>query len=286
MTANATLPVISSFWHGSDLSWLETLCIKSFLDNGHRFVLYTAEDLRGIPHGTEIRHPSEVLWPPAFNIADNDRHRVAVFSDIFRLHLIQKMGFIWVDLDAYCVRPFDFESPYVFAPSQQETYPTGVLGLPQSSKTLKMMLDFVMAPNPSQPWRGARLQRINQQRTDNGETWGIEALPWGCSGPKAFGHFLKQTNEDIHASHIDSFYPLKTEHLWKLHAPHLPAPEIETDHVYSVHIYGHQKKIIAHALSGLPAAGSYLEYLCNRHAVDPHAQKVPILPWMREKNTT
>ena len=280
MQLKDSLPVIASFWYGSDLSWLEAVCIKSYLDRGHQFVLYTAGTLTGIPEGTDVRDVSEILWPAPFDITDNDRLRVAVFSDIFRLRMIEKTGFIWVDLDAYCVRPFDFDSPYVFARSKRDTFPNGVIGLPKDSTTLRLMLDFITSENPSQPWRGPHLQRVNRRRAEEGETWGIETLPWGCSGPKALTHFLKQSGEDHHAMTSDTFYPLAPEELWKLHLPQIATELIERDGVHSVHIYGHQKKIIANTMSGLPRDGSYLSRLCERHSIDPHKQLVPVLDWM------
>ncbi|WP_171178806.1 hypothetical protein [Ruegeria sp. HKCCD8929] len=276
-----SLPVAASFWYGSDLSWLEAVCIKSYLDRGHRFVLYTAEEISGVPDGAEIRPASEIFWPPPFPISDNDRLRVAVFSDIFRLHLVSRTGFIWVDLDAYCVHPFDFATPYVFGRSHRGTFPSGVMGLPQDSRTLAAMLEFVTSPNPSQPWRGTRMQRVNKRRVDRGETWGIESLPWGCSGPKAFGHFLAQTGEDRHAMQPDTFYPLAPEDLWKLHTSRVATAEIEREGVFSVHIFGHQKKKLAIEFFGLPAAGSYLDRLCSRHEIDPKEQGVLRLGWMR-----
>ena len=274
------LPVIGSFWYGSDLTWVETLCITSFLERGHRFVLYTAHPIRGVPKGAEIRPASDILWPPRFDISDNDRLRVAVFSDIFRLEMIQKTGFVWADLDAYCVRPFDFPTPYIFSPSERGTYPNGIMGLPGQSKTLAEMHAFLTRPNPSQPWRGDRLQRDNQRRIDKGERWGIEDLPWGCSGPKAFRHFLKATGEVDQAMPVETFYPLDPKVLWKLHAPAIATEEIERPGVHSVHIYGHQKKLIATRFGGLPRPGSYLARLCDRHGI--RAQDLPVrrLEWM------
>lgn len=55
MQLKDSLPVIASFWYGSDLSWLEAVCIKSYLDRGHQFVLYTAGTLTGIPEGTDFQ---------------------------------------------------------------------------------------------------------------------------------------------------------------------------------------------------------------------------------------
>ncbi len=277
----ATLPTIASFWFGSDLSWLEALCIQSYLDRGHQFVLYTLHEIKGFPDGAKVRPAAEILWPAPFDLRPDDRLGVAVFSDIFRLRLLQKTEFIWVDLDAYCVKAFDFSSPYVFGQSHTGNFPTGVLRLPESSGTLAQMLDFVTSANPTQPWRGARMHRRNRRRVRSGETWGIEALPWGSSGPKAFGHFLRQTNEDTYAMTADVFYPLPPKELWKLHATSVPTEKIERDAVHSVHIYGHQKKWMAEKTDGLPIRASYLHRLCDRHAIDPTANPIPALGWMK-----
>ncbi|NOD31416.1 hypothetical protein GS610_07700 [Ruegeria sp. HKCCD6228] len=273
-------PTIASFWFGSDLSWLEQLCLQSFLDHGHRFVLYVAHEVKGIPAGVETRPASDVFWPPPFVVKAEDRQGVAVFSDIFRLHLMRQGEMIWVDLDAYCVRAFEFSTDFVFGRSRRGDFPTGVLRLPTRSATLEQMLEFVMSSNPSQPWRGRRLQRHNRERTARGERWGIEALPWASSGPKAFGHFLRRTAEDRHAMAAETFYPLAQEELWKLHDPRIATNEIETEAVHSVHIYGHQKKLMANRMAGLPVSGSYLDRLCKRHGIEPSTAPILRLAWM------
>ncbi|MCG7519401.1 hypothetical protein [Ruegeria sp. Ofav3-42] len=273
---NRNLPVIASFWFGSDLSWLEALCIQSYLDNGHRFILYAAHDIEGIPDGVEIHPAGDILWPAPFELRPEDRQGVAVFSDIFRLRLMQKTQYIWVDLDAYCVKPFAFPSPYILGCSHSGNYPNGVLRLPENSETLALMYEFVTSANPTQPWRGGRLYRRNRRRIRDGETWGIETLPWGSSGPKALEFFLRQTGEESHVMQADVFYPLATEDLRKLHDPRIPTTEIERDTVHSVHVYGHQKKLLAGKTAGLPVTGSYLHRLCERHGINPSAN--PILP--------
>lgn len=275
-----SLPIIASFWFGSDLSWLEQLCIQSFLDQGHTFVLYLPHEVQGIPAGVQTRPASEIFGPSPYPLHPDDRQGVAVFSDIFRLHLMQKSEAIWVDLDAYCVKAFEFSSDWVFAHSKANDFPTGVLRLPKTAQTLVLMLDFVMSANPTQPWRGQQVRRRNREMIAKGESWGIETLPWGSSGPKAFGHFLRQTGEDSHAMEAESLYPLAPKELWKLHDPRIAPNEIETETVHSVHIYGHQKKLMANRMAGLPVSGSYLDRLCKRHGVDAKAAPILRLGWM------
>ena len=202
------------------------------------------------------------------------------FSDIFRLRLLKKTDYIWVDLDAYCVKPFNFDTPYMFGQSHTGNFPTGVLRLPARSETLNLMLNFVTSANPTQPWRGGPLHRRNRQRIQNGESWGIEALPWASSGPKAFAHFLHQTGEIRNAMPGDVFYPLSKHDLWKLHAPRISTAEIERDIVHSVHIFGHQKRVLLTKFAGLPVNGSYLHNICNRHGIDPEANPIQPVGWL------
>lgn len=274
------LPEVGSFWFGSDLSWLEQLCLTSFLDRGHRVTLYAPAGTGGIPAGVRHADPAEILWPPPFDIGGNDRLGVAVFSDIFRLELLAARRVIWVDADAYCVKPFDFPSPFVFTVAPNGNHPIGVLALPQDSEVLAQMRDFVRAPNPTQPWRGAKLRRMNAARIAKGERWGIQHLSWGCSGPKALRHFMGRSAEARHALPYPALYGLDVAELWKLHAPGIAPEAIERPGIYSIHIYGHQKKALALAHGGLPVPGSYLEALCHRHGVRPEAAPIPSLRWM------
>ncbi|WP_299352078.1 hypothetical protein [uncultured Shimia sp.] len=193
---------------------------------------------------------------------------------------MNKTSHIWVDLDAYCVEAFDFEANYVFGRAEDGSYPNGVLRLPPDSETLAHMTTFVTSPNPTQPWRGARLHRLNKARVDRGETWGIEALPWGCSGPKALTYFLEATGEDKHALPNQTFYPLSPAQLGQLHDPRVPVSDIERVGVYSVHIYGHQKRVIATRLGGVPLRGSYLDRLCQRHEINPTEHPVKAVGWL------
>jgi len=96
-----------------------------------------------------------------------------------------------VDLDAHCVKPFDFNLPNIFAPFGSN-FTNRVLCLEDNSPSLKAMIEFVQTPNPTKPWRGPRLHRRDAQRVEAGERWGIEALGLDCSGDPCFSHFLKK----------------------------------------------------------------------------------------------
>jgi len=45
----------------------------------------------------------------------NSTKSVSAFSNIFRYKLLYDRGGYWVDMDMVCLKPFDFDTPYVFS---------------------------------------------------------------------------------------------------------------------------------------------------------------------------
>ena len=93
-----------SFWHGSNLSPYHQLALKSFIDHGHRFLLFAYEKVK-VPAGVELCDASEILPRERIFL-----HKTAVgsgtvngFSDVFRFHLLHKRGGWWVDTDVVCL---------------------------------------------------------------------------------------------------------------------------------------------------------------------------------------
>ena len=64
----------------------------------------------------------------------------ATFSDLFRAKLLYDVGGIWVDMDVLCLRPFDFEQPYVFRSHSLGSI-MNVLKCPQGSRLLGELTD-------------------------------------------------------------------------------------------------------------------------------------------------
>lgn len=265
------LPPIASLWVGDGLSWIEQLCLQSWVDRGHNVTLYTLGPVSGVPAAVKTADAGAILAPP-FDVIIARRHRTAVYSDLFRIALLMRQEVIWVDCDAYGLRDLGGLGPYVFAPGPRQLL-VGVWGLPRACETLKLMQDFVTRPNPIQPWRGPKYHKKRQALLDQGHKWAIEALPWGCSGPQLFDHFAKQTRIAPQAQPQQVFYPLFGPSLSLLHRPGVAHDLIEAPQVRSVHIFGATKKHLARHNGGLPIAGSYLDHLCQRHSI--HASEAP-----------
>ena len=168
----------------------------------------------------------------------------------------------------------------MFAPDEDGRFQNGVLSLPPRSPTLAKLIAFVNSENPVQPWRGQRLRRLARQRLAQGERWTVADLPWGCSGPRALTHFLRETGEDRFALPRRALYPLKRAQLSRIHSrPDGPFP-VAPRSSYSLHIYGLQRKFMVRHTDGLPKPGSYLEWMCEKHGVDAAAAPIQQSPWL------
>jgi len=91
---------IGALWIGGALSYLERLCLKSFVDAGQHVVLYTYGAVQNVPDGVEIADGNDVI-----EMQDALRHKrtgsPALQSDLFRYHMLaQNDDMIWTDTDA------------------------------------------------------------------------------------------------------------------------------------------------------------------------------------------
>jgi len=135
------LDTIQSLWVGDHLSVLEQMCIASYLVRGHRFHLYTYGDVANVPHNCEIKNANKIL--PESSIARFQN--LANFSDYFRYALLYLNGGYWVDLDNFCLKPYDFVQEYVFssqltADRGMDEGNAGVSKVPKESKVIEYCL--------------------------------------------------------------------------------------------------------------------------------------------------
>ena len=110
----AELPPVGALWIGGSLTWHEQVSLKSFVDQGHPTILYTYDDVKGVPDGVELRDGRQVLDTQNF-MTHARTGSVALFSDLFRFHMIAKdPDIIYIDTDVYSIRPIPPDEPYVF----------------------------------------------------------------------------------------------------------------------------------------------------------------------------
>jgi hypothetical protein len=207
------LPPICSFWHGP-LSFLERVCIASFLDKGHQFTLYVYEDVGDVPHGCMLANAADVVPREQMFFYKGSR-TPAVFADLFRLRLMQRKAGVWSDCDVYCVRPLENPSAYVFGIEndpgwrnfwQAEINNAVFLCPPQSALLDSLLSVFTSgAIPPGLPiWRAAevRLRRMA------GDPLPVHHMQFGATGPAPLNHYVRQLGLMHHVSRREVFYPM------------------------------------------------------------------------------
>lgn len=191
--------IVASFWQTREgfkgVSKLELLCIKSWLDNGYKFLLYTYNmqdkifnKLNELFENFILKDANELV--PFDRIFFDDRGAgLAAFSDYFRFKMIQTTGIAWVDLDMICLGNKNtsllnengggilnlFDKPYIINKEMsyngQDVITTSLLRFPKDSLF------------------GEKLIKEAEKIIDN-----RKQVPWGCIGPQFLQKICKQEN--------------------------------------------------------------------------------------------
>ena len=267
------LPTIGSLWIGDELSWLEQLCLQSFLDNGHEVVLYSYDKVKNVPSGVQLADAAEIL--PAEKIIRHARTgSPAYHADVFRLHMLRDTNYVWADTDAYCCKPWEIKRGAHFHGWISDKKPqvnNGVLRLPKTSKTLAKMLKFTSDEYPVPPWYSSEKQNELRELKKAGKGVHVSLLPWGVWGPDALSWFLKDTGEIKHSlpGHIIYPVPFKIAGVTLNPSRKEKARALITDETLSIHFWGRRFRNIVAKYGGVPGKTSYVAELLKKHKIDP-----------------
>jgi len=272
------LPDIATLWIGGRLSWLEQLCLKSFVDAGHRITLYSYSTIDNIPPGVMAGDASDI-YPGDPMLRHARTGSPAIHADMWRLHLLAKTDAIWVDADMYCYRPFAFDSPHVYGWEKPGLVCNAVLGLPRESPTLLGLLAFFEDKYAIAPWLKPEQQAELQREKDGGTPVHMTAQTWGFTGPASVTHFLVQTGEIAHAAPADTFYPIgfpdRNKMIISKHNDWVDAHL--TPQTRGVHFWARRMKPrLEEQENNTPRRGSFMDVLIKKHGIDPGA--APIAP--------
>lgn len=264
---------VASLWVGPELTWMEQMCLLSFVENGHRTILYVYDDVKSVPDGVEVRDANEIM-PSDKIIYHVNTGSPAFHSDVFRLRLLAQTDYLWIDTDAYCWKPFvrpDHGYFYGWGTDRQRKLYSGVLGMPKESQTLQAMLSLTKDEYPVPPWLPQRQQNRLQRLKDAGEGVHMSVMRWGICGPDALHHFAHETGEVAHAFEGDVLYPVPFASTRSFHRPRLKQDVYNyiTEQTLSVHFYGRRFRNIFALSQGIPHEGSFADELCQKHGLDP-----------------
>ncbi|SHE60701.1 hypothetical protein SAMN05444279_10511 [Ruegeria intermedia] len=258
---------VATLWIGERFSFLEHLCLKSFADLDQKPIVYHYGDLKDIPGYVEARDAREVFDAPEI-YRDPITRSVAVHADLFRLKLLQQTDQIWVDADAYAVKPFQTDQGYLFpaANRRRQRIMNGVLALPGDSPALAEMCAFAFDSDLVPPWWPEEQQRAYLQIFGRSTYW---SLPIFSFGPPMLFHYLYPTPEHAKAVSRKSLYaiPLRHRSLWN--EPDQGKLEfLDWQNQTSVHFYGSWFRKIFKDRAINP--GSLVDTLLRKHGIDPN----------------
>ncbi len=267
---------VGTLWIGGSLSWMEQLCLKSFVDQGQKITLFSYDDIPNVPMGVIRRDGREVLETDNF-LKYEKKDSFALFADLFRLHMIAKNpGMIWVDTDVYCHRPMDYDSDTVLGfelPGEQRVN-NAVLGLPADSALLRAMLDYTADPYAIPPFIKPKLQAEYQEAARNGQPVPVSQQPWGVWGPMMVTHFVHALGMGAQVQPLDAFYPVVFPDRLKFLRRAAVVDAMLTDRTTALHLWASNKRELGLRHNGLPPSGSYLEKLVRRHGIVPEGAPI------------
>lgn len=267
---------VGTLWIGGSLSWMEQLCLKSFVDRGQQITLFSYEPISNVPAGVIRRDGREVLDTDNF-LKYEKKDSFALFADLFRLHMIAKNpGMIWVDTDVYCLRPMTYDSDHVmgFELAGEQRVNNAVLGLPSDGPMLHAMLDYTADHFAIPPFVKKKLQTEYRAAAKAGAPVHVSQQPWGVWGPMMVTHFAHELDLAGTAQPLDAFYPITFPDRIKFLRPAHVAEGLITPRTTALHLWASNKRELGLRHHGVPPEGSYLHKLLKLH--DISAESAPI----------
>jgi hypothetical protein len=267
---------VGTLWIGGSLSWLEQLCLKSFVDQGQKITLFSYEPIPNVPEGVIRRDGREVLDTDNF-LKYEKKDSFALFADLFRLHMIAcNPGMIWVDTDVYCHRPMVYDEDHVMGfelPGGQRVN-NAVLGLPANGALLQAMLDYTADPFAIPPFIKPSLQDDYRKAAALGEPVHVSQQPWGVWGPMMVTHFTHALGLAEKVQPLDAFYPVPFPDRLKFLRPASVVARLLTERTTALHLWASNKRELGLRHHGLPPEGSFLDMLVKRHGIFPEAAPI------------
>lgn len=249
---------IGSLWIGQRLGDLELASIRSFQRMGHPFTLYSYDPIENLPDGIELAPAADIL--PVRQILRHSRDQSpAPHSDLFRYAMISLTGKTWVDMDMIAVRPFAFDTPWVFGFEDAQQVNNAVLCLPKYSMTLRELCTLCTDTRGVPPHiAGARRLKYRLRGIFTGGV-PISRWPWGATGPRALTHFLRQTGEINHALPQSAFYAIPQSDVRRFVTPDaLTRADLPPD-AWAVHLWARDlRQVLRRDYGGQVPEGSFL----------------------------
>jgi hypothetical protein len=259
-----TLPDLHTLWIGPHLTWLERLSLRSWLEHGHRVILWRYEPIEGVPAGVQLAD-AEAILPKSSITHHRETGSVAFFSNRFRYHLLRQQPATWLDADIVLLRPLDSARPHLFGWETPTSICNAVMRLPSESPVLKDLIRLTEAAVPVPGWWALKYRLRQRIRGLIGCQHRGEDMNWGSFGPRALTYFIERRNLADCALSIETFYPIHWgDFLLFFASPDAVSARL-TDKSIGVHLWS--SSYIRERRYEPPPANSWLAVMCDRYAI-------------------
>jgi hypothetical protein len=237
--------VFRGFWHGSGLSPYELLCLKTFVNRGHRFELFTYDEGIAVPEWIVRRDAREIL--PAQHVLTYQNGigagSPALHANLFRYHLLHQLGGWWVDLDVLLLRTDVPDEDEFYASDPRGLVFNGILKFPKESPLLAEAI--------------SRCEAV-------GET----AEVWGQTGPQLITELIGAFGRTNRVRAPAAAYPLDHTDMEMVFDP-ARCDEVEerVNGAWFVHLYNELRRRAGFPREAGPPPGSYLDRLFEQNDV-------------------
>jgi hypothetical protein len=259
------LPRLNSLWVGERLGYLEQLCLLSARSVGHEVTLYsyTADALKGVPRGIELRDAREVM-PESELVSYAGSGSFALGANLFRYSLLAKGLGLWIDMDLCFLNAIDLEEDHIFGWQDDIMINNAVLYLPRQSIFVQELCELPKTGRRP-PWFGPKRSAIfywDRMRYGGSD---IRSMPWGTFGPEMVTYLAKKHQVAHKAQRPSVFYPVHWRDARKLYGPaevieNMIGPDTLAIHMWYSALFGLR--------TSAPPKGSYVASLCNKYSVE------------------
>jgi Alpha 1,4-glycosyltransferase conserved region len=167
--------LFQSFWWGEPLSPYEWLSLKSFIDFGHRFDLYSFDPNMAVPAQVRLRDAAELADPAEFFVYEGDfgKGSPAGFANLFRYILLAERGGWWVDTDVVCLSDAIPEYRQFVARQVDGLVNNAVLRFERRHPVMLRCLALAAEKGRSVRWGDTGPRLLTEVMRELGETQGI-----------------------------------------------------------------------------------------------------------------
>lgn len=271
---------VAGLWIGETLPPLAELCIRSFLDNGIAFRLFTYRQYPNIPTGTIVADASQVL--PQEAVFRHDNGSLAPFADWFRNTWLEREGGFWTDLDVACLAPGLPDTLPWFAEQEPGLVAVGVIGFPPFHPVISKLREVSEDPAAPMPWDDAneRAAKLQFQIDSPDMALRRQRAEWGNAGPEGFTRALKHFGLLDRAAPSRTVYPLHYTVWRNCYNGSLQLDSPELNGAWAIHLWCELLRREPDALENVDK-GSIVGQLLDQHMPRRHRR-----PAVEEKKPT